>query len=101
MSAVSPLARAVRHNDLEKARRLLESGAAVEEGRSVALDGATPLAIASFYGFAEMAALLLDFGANVNNVFGGRAVHGGTALYFAAQARMLSTPDLSLLTAPR
>ena len=62
-AAYSPLMRAVIENKLEAVKFLIERKAAVDR---FSLSGATPLVLACSGGFDEIAASLLDGGANVN-----------------------------------
>ena len=75
----TPLWSAADNGHLQTARRLLEAG--VEVDRAETAMGITPLIKASFKGFADLVALLLDRGADVNK----QRHSGTTALFSAAQ----------------
>ena len=81
----TPLWRAAHDGQVETARRLLLGGGGgvrgVEVDRARKDDGSTPLLQATFQGFAELARVLLQHGANVN-----KSRHDGwTPLLLAAQ----------------
>ena len=77
MSGCSPLLGAARNGNLPEVRRLLDSGADVNES----FHGETALVYASIRGNTELARLLLDRGAAVNASIG----YGLTPLVYAVQ----------------
>jgi len=85
---LTPLHFATAMRQVEAVKLLIESGAYIEK---VGLNGATPLMVASAFGFEDIVQELLHGGANV------RAIHpfaSSTALHFAAEMGRVETAIL-------
>ncbi|XP_063405232.1 serine/threonine-protein phosphatase 6 regulatory ankyrin repeat subunit B-like isoform X1 [Mytilus trossulus] len=63
MAASMSVANAAANGDLTYARQCVENGGKVNE---YSRDGMTPLAVAAFWGYADIAEFLLEVGANIN-----------------------------------
>ena len=84
--ALTPLVYAVRSNDLDSVKALLEAGADVNQTTGY---GWSPLLVATQNRYYKLGAYLLDHGANVNLANKG----GWTPLYLATDNRNIESGD--------
>ena len=103
LGGFTPLLFAARHGRLDSARHLLDAGAYIDEP---APDGASPLVTASFSGHGELAAFLLERGAEPNAAGAGyAALHTAVLRADAALVRTLiahgADPDVRLTAGSR
>ena len=103
LGGFTPLLFAARHGDVESARLLIDAGADIDE---TGPDGASALVTASFSGHGELAAFLLERGAEPNAAGAGYAALHTAVL--RADARLVRTlmahgaePDIRLTAGSR